>query len=632
MFGPVTESWRARTAREARELHACVQAALAKSIDAVALRTELEAIAQSRLFSRFTWLWGPVLYERDRIRFRPFVLAHFSAAALDERGQPLRVWTGPHGAAMERWFAIADDAHDVEIARRLYHWRLEAQPVKARATVWRTDLLMQLRLATSPALRDLALAKRSSWMSLDGTTAFALYQLDAAAARGFITSHLPSRWWNFEDKRSAWVPLLEHTRELDPDLHFRLYRRLVDPRQWAIEVQKLAASGLAAEPLDAELERRHPEVPPENGAETFLALARARGRDVLPYLQRHVTAVMPQWRLARRESRGLPELLALAESHDWLELWALLLRVSATTVLFDRTVRDLVSTTKLGVADARRRLEQIAGPGRELSVPGLGIAAVHALEEDTVLALYRKYPDLVRGRFRLHLLRVYPRVIAATIAADDTDLLDFFASRMAMEQGSYHRTKPWGEAVATLAAHYEALPDAAFVSRAASALTAMPAYAIWSYDGLLRQNALARLLFERSTQLYLSDPRAVRDLLESPQIHVQLLALRALASDDPRAPALGAMVQELLQATLFRPLHRRTRLVAFRALGMAARHDEATARYLLGRMRDALALPERRYPMEALVGLIATVLARWPALRSATERPRVFGLPDEIHP
>jgi hypothetical protein len=72
-------------------------------------------------------------------------------------------------------------------------------------------------------------------------------------------------------------------------------------------------------------------------------------------------------------------------------------------------------------------------------------------------------------------------------------------------------------------------------------------------------------------------------------------------------------------------LHRRTRLLAFAALENAAAHDEATARYLLGRMKDALALPEKHYPTEKLVGLIAKVLHRYPSLRSPAEHSRIYG-------
>ena len=106
---------------------------------------------------------------------------------------------------------------------------------------------------------------------------------------------------------------------------------------------------------------------------------------------------------------------------------------------------------------------------------------------------------------------------------------------------------------------------------------------------------------------------------------VQALAFRILGRDEPRAREVAADNADLLQATLFRPLHRRTRLLAFKALENAASRDEATTRYVLGRMREALSLPEKRYPTEKLVGLIATVLHRWPSLRSPDEAPLIYG-------
>jgi hypothetical protein len=118
----------------------------------------------------------------------------------------------------------------------------------------------------------------------------------------------------------------------------------------------------------------------------------------------------------------------------------------------------------------------------------------------------------------------------------------------------------------------------------------------------------------------------VRDLLESPQIHVQLLAFRILGQDDPRAAAIAAEHVDLLQATLLRKLHAKSRKLAFAALRAAASHDETTARQLLVRMRDALGLPEKRYPTEELVGLIGFVLQRWPALRNGREQPVIYGL------
>jgi hypothetical protein len=65
--------------------------------------------------------------------------------------------------------------------------------------------------------------------------------------------------------------------------------------------------------------------------------------------------------------------------------------------------------------------------------------------------------------------------------------------------------------------------------------------------------------------------------------------------------------------------------MAFAALRNAALANEAVARRLLARMKDALALPDRRYPKETMVGLMGQVLHRWPSLRTPAERPRVYG-------
>ena len=118
------------------------------------------------------------------------------------------------------------------------------------------------------------------------------------------------------------------------------------------------------------------------------------------------------------------------------------------------------------------------------------------------------------------------------------------------------------------------------------------------------------------------DPKLARDLLEAPEIHVQLLAFRALGKGDDKARATAAENLDLLLPTLLRPLHRRTRLAAFTALQNAATTEE-NARRILDRARQALDLPDERYPREALVGLIGRVLARWPALRGPNEQPIV---------
>jgi hypothetical protein len=104
------------------------------------------------------------------------------------------------------------------------------------------------------------------------------------------------------------------------------------------------------------------------------------------------------------------------------------------------------------------------------------------------------------------------------------------------------------------------------------------------------------------------------------------LAYRALGLDDPRAREQAAAHLPLLLGTLLRPMQRDTRTLAFGALANAAGTLPA-AQLILERARDAMNLPDTRYPKEALLGLIARLLYRWPELRGASERPVVYERP-----
>ncbi len=601
------ESWRDKLRREAREIHDAVVAALAIADDRE-LRTALELLVSRPHFTAMTWLWAPAVAQRDRVMFRPFILSSFSRESMDKDGKPLDPWKGETGAALQRWLDEVDAADDIELTKRLYGWKLDH--TRDRETVWRAELVKRLSAAATPATRHTALAKIDHRdLTLDAATALALWKVDRKVAKPFILGHIP---WRHE--MAEWAPVLAATRE-DPQFHFELYRKIVDEAHWRSDVLALPATPDIA----AQLQQRHPAIYWIPGAgEVFHRLLEKHGAAAIPYVMRHADKVQGRGWGPKQVGKGLQDLLDLAVARGWFALWGTLLRTSAPAEMFDKEVGKLVD------AGARSRLELLPGRGREFHMPGASWAFVHTLTDDTASRLYAKYPALVRGPYRLHVAPSYnigfAKLAGLAIAAGDEDLVEYLASRLALLHGNAHHAA----AIALLTAHYEQLPEAVFVRRAASALSRIPAFGVWSFDALLANNALARLLFKFGTTRYLTDSAAVRDLLESPQIHVQLLAFRILAQRDPRAPAIAAEHVDLLQATLLRKLRRPTRLLAFAALANAARHDEAVAKTLLHKMRDALALPEKRYPTEQLVGLIGTVLHAWPALRSAREQPVVY--------
>ena len=634
----VSESWKQRFHREAREMDTAIRSVLARRQSDEALRSALEALARRPYFRDFTWLWGPALHVRDRVRFRPLLLSWFAPGTLTAAGTWVDPWKGENAAALETWLADADRADDVEVFRRLYAWKLAGPRGAKLDTMWREDVVRRFQAAPSRSARHTVLAKVDlNEERLDEPTALALDTVDPEAARAFILAHLPWRWslWGQRDAAlPLWNTLSERARARgDSVMASALYRRMVDEPTWRRDVLALASSVKEPAALVQALRDHHPEAATPGIARVFVELVETRGRDVVPYVLEHLTSVFPRWGAwGRKNAKGFPELLTLARVRGWEDVWATLLRTSATVETFDSEVRRLVEDTATDEAVTRRRLLQVAGAGGEWNLPGLGLARVQPLTDGTAVALYARFPDLLRGPFRMHVSSgwhaAYPKLVSRALAQNDEDLLDFFASRAASwPVPSGGKQKEWEKVLGALASHYEALPKegGVFARRAANALGAIPAYSVWNYDTLLEKNRLARLFFQRSDAFYLEAPLAVRDLLEAPQIHVQALAFRLLGRDSPRARELAAANLDLLQATLLRPLHRRTRHAAFAALANAAAHDVETARALVPRLRDAFALPDTRYPKESLLGLLGQVLARWPQLRGPAERPTVFG-------
>jgi hypothetical protein len=615
---------RSQFQRELRQLRADIEAALADGLGDLELRDRLEHLAQRRAFCGYAWLWGPPLYPRSRVVFRPFILSHFSES---EQAGPWRwrrvPWRGAVGEALEAWLRQADADGDVELCRRLYGWKLREIPARpAREARWRQDLRQRFEAAATPARRLLELGKLDLWLALDEDAALALYAVDAARAAPFILRHLPFAYR--DSQRALWKKLAAAARERgDGEFAHALYRKQVRLKDW--EQDALAQARALADPaaLCEALERLHPEGYALDLGGALYRLLELRGADALPYARRHLREVWPGWRLRG----GYDQLVELARERGWLELWAGLIVTCARPKGYNKEVARLLDDARLPDEQVQARLRLLSGVSREWNFGGFGLAQVQMLEPAVALKLYQRYPGLVRGPFKAHIAPSWwqPQdgLLRRAIEQGDAALVDFLASRLlTWPRWSGH---PMPESVDWAADYYLALKldERDFARRAAAVLTLVPAYAIHRYDRLIEDNRLARLLFERSAPAFLADAGAVRDLVEGSEIHVQQLAYRALAQDDERARELARDNLPILLGTLLRPLHRATRLAAFGALANAASTPEAAAT-VLERARLAQALPDAHYPKEALLGLIARILHAYPHLAGPEEQPVVY--------
>ena len=615
-----------------KELEQSIRSLLQRPMADTELREQLEKLATDEIsFSGFTWLFGPELYRRNRILFRPFVLSRFSTYMVLPKWKTETIrWKGDRAKTLEAWLAEVDRNDDADLFRRLYDWKLSESfdwhKRDARGHQIMADLQARFRAAATSAQRQTVLRKFDLWFQLDEENACTLYERDSRAAGQFILRRLPSSWMG-DNKRKLWSRLIAMAEaKKDDEFRWRLYRRQVPLPDWTNESLRLCGSIRDGAELCRKLEKRHPEGWSVNLADSFFQIVQKRGRDVFPYVVRHLNQVWRSWH--GRGSSG--KMADYAREKGWWDLWSALIRACSSPKEFNKQVMALVENQNLPEKDVVARLLALAGASREWNWPGLGIAAIHQLEEAVALALYTRFPDLLRGAYKLHVQaniwgQSYTSLLSHFISVGDEEMIDHLASRIVTRSGRWGNAAKLLEDADRLTDYYAALKsdEAVFSRRAANVLGKVPAYSIYQYNALIKTNRLARLLFERSASSYLADPRSLADLVEASEIHVMALAYRALGLNDPRAREQAVAHLPLLMGTLLRPMQRDTRTLAFGAVANGASTIES-ARMILDRAKDALNLPDTRYPKERLLGLIAQLLHRWPELRGAKEQPVVY--------
>lgn len=612
-----------RTFRKPDEVEAEVRRLLAKrNVEDTELLNELETLAANEpAFFLTGTIWAPELYRRNRVVFGPFVSSRLARAGFD--GKRFRVLSWKDVArAFDPWLATLDEADDDPVLfQLLFSWKHEGK--MKPEWLLSEHIVPRLEKAKTASEREHVFRKYGFFVQLEEEHARKVYALAPDAAPKFIVARLPYRWsfWSGKEERKPWRALMADAKPKDEAFYLELYRRQIPIDEWDREVRSMARSDRSDDALVEGLEQRHPIGYRHPLASTFIALLEQRGRGVVPYIYKHLREVFS---FGWGDRSGYELLVAFAKKKGWTDFWAAVVRVCGDPKAFDQAVESVLLDRSLDDAETAHRLSLLAGASREVNFGGFGLATVHALSDENAVRLYDAFPDLLRGPFKPNVSVTwygssYPLLMRRAMEREDERLVDFIASRLVT------RIQADEKQIAELAEYYGELvgDDAAFARRAASVLGQVPAYTIHAYDLLVEKNALARLFYQRSAPRYLARPAAIRDLLESPEIHAQALAFRALSVDDDRARSIARDDLDLLVATLLRPLHRKTRALAFSALEAAA-IDEPSARRILDKAKEAMDLPDRRYPKDSLVLLMGRLLRRFPALCSDAEAPVVY--------
>ena len=550
------------------------------------LRDHLEGVRMDEAFSGLTWFWGPVLYERNRVIFRPFILNHFSDWQPVSSWRWKRIKWSDHQDRLEPWLDQTRKNRDIQLVRKLLSWKYANNKWGIDQKRWNIALVNDYQSANSPAARAIILDEYDTWFNLDEDTALSLYETDTASAH-FIGEHLPVSYWG-EKKRAMWTRLGDRAKQQgDEEFFFKLYRTLIPVDQWNTDALTLANTISKVDKLNNELEKRHPKGWDLKREDTLLALLKARERDVFPYIRSKLEETFGGWYNDKTD-----DLIKLAKQKGWWDLHTAAIRTSSDTKFFNKAINELLD--KRGIDENTRieRLKALAGVSREWNWPGIGLARIHSLDDKIAQKLYLRYPDLVKGPF---LANVTPRwwnsskaLLEAALDQEDNELVDILSARYVTRTYYSYSGVANQDTQETdeLADYYQKIRDRdpkVFAMRAANVLTRVPAYATYSVAHLLKTNALARLLFVRSFNAYLSVPGAVQDLIEGSNIHVQKLAYRVLAQNDPRAQTLAEENIDILLGTLLRPIHRSTRIPAFSALANAAKKTSRSLKKFIPR-------------------------------------------------
>src|ERR1043165_4565404 len=156
-----------------KELEQIIRALVQRPMADAELREQIEKLAGAEIaFSGFTWLFGPELYRRNRILFRPFILSRFSTyMTLPKWKVEVIRRKGDKAKILDAWLAEVDKNDDADLFRRLYEWKLSERfdwrKRDARAKEIIADLLARFRSEKSPARRQTVLRKFDLWFDLD---------------------------------------------------------------------------------------------------------------------------------------------------------------------------------------------------------------------------------------------------------------------------------------------------------------------------------------------------------------------------------------------------------------------------------------------------------------------------------
>jgi|GEM_PF-2461467 len=497
--------------------------ALLKELNAISRRQPLE-------FAQYADVWAMRLYEMSPEFFGPFVVKHLG------RGS---------GEAGRQMLSRLEADERYTLFRDLF-------PTFYFGGKWEEEITRLLRTEKDDARLLAALERRTSeWAALPDRLAAALYKRNPAVFREYVMKHARTVRFSyeldtFEGLRAAAESagdreLVNHlSRTIDSDAFNRQQLRALVEQKLPFEQLEAQAKAIAPAGLATIFDKA-----------LITWLLKRYGDALMPLLIPYAVGV------PYRRTQSLPELEIVQAHVSEANYWRYLL-ASREHTAWIAALHELAAAPLSDTAFAAR----LAMMTPDSSMEGI-------LSGNTAAALYRRSPELTRPFIQRFLGEPHDPAlfIAATEHHDDTllDVLTYQAllsfnrlvrntSSSPIKPEENYRTP--AERAAPFIARLDRLYDespSAFTAHAAYILSFIqPRSFGWGDQSAPNEkNPLWQALVRRHHPAWRADASAIRALLESPSIYVQLVALDLLSeplTPDEAPDAAAVHVVENLRA------------------------------------------------------------------------------------
>jgi hypothetical protein len=224
------------------------------------------------------------------------------------------------------------------------------------------------------------------------------------------------------------------------------------------------------------------------------------------------------------------------------------------------------------------------------------------LDHDVALKMYRRQPELLRPFLETFLLTPPLNLLDEAEKRADEEFLDFltfqlliYINQLAYRAFPSEATRRWykpdkgaqeevekisGQLLRRLKRLHDQSPEL-YVRHVANTLSYFRAFQVWSYRDSVEKNPVFRHMVKEHHEAWQASPIGVRELLESPNIYIQIAGLDILATGGADAAERVLENLPMLKAMLLSRAKRNTKKRAINALVEAAQHGPRFAEAIL---------------------------------------------------